>query len=82
MTDSRWRAPREDGATLVVPAWHQLPDLIAENLRTIQQSSLRWQDRSLAEVRQLAWDGASQQLSKWDDELGWLSKALESTTGL
>ncbi len=77
MTDSRWHAPREDGATLVVPAWRQLPDLIAENQRSIQQSTLRWQDRCLADVRQLAWDGAQQQLSKWGDELGWPTPALQ-----
>lgn len=77
MTDSRWHAPREDGATLVVPAWRQLPDLVAENHRSIQQSSLRWQDRSLADIRQLAWEGANQQLSKWCHELGWPSKPLQ-----
>ena len=77
MTDSRWHAPREDGATLVVPAWRQLPDLIVENQRNIQQSSLRWQDRSLAEVRQLAWDGALQQLSKWGDEFSWPTPSLQ-----
>jgi len=77
MTTSRWRAPREDGATLVVPAWQHLPDLIAENQRSIQQSSLRWKERSFAEVRQLAWDGLSNQIAHWAGELGWKSHALQ-----
>lgn len=77
MTASRWRAPREHGATLVVPAWQHLPDLIAENQRSLAQSSLRWKDRSLAEVRQLARDGLNTQLAQWAGELGWSSPALQ-----
>lgn len=76
MTDSRWRAPREDGTTLVVPAWQHLPELIAENQRSLTQSSLRWKDRSLAEVRQLAWDGLNIELTRWAGELGCSSPAL------
>lgn len=76
MTTSRWHAPREDGATLVVPAWQHLPELTAENQRSLAHSSLRWKDRTLAEVRQLAWEGASNLLAQWTGELGWSSPPL------
>ncbi|HQR08783.1 MAG TPA: hypothetical protein PLN21_18295 [Gemmatales bacterium] len=77
MTDSRWRAPREDGATLVVPTWQHLPQLIAENQRSLAQSPLRWKDRTLADVRQLASDGLNTQLSQWAGELGWTSSPIK-----
>jgi hypothetical protein len=53
MKESRWRAPHEDGAVLVVPGWDELPGLVERNQQLIQQSSLRIGGKSLAEFRSL-----------------------------
>lgn len=76
MTASRWHAPREDGATLVVPDWQALPDLIEENQHALAHSQLHWGNQSLAESRQLAWDGAKQALGECASEFGWDSPPL------
>lgn len=76
MTIPRWRAPREDGAALVVPSWKDLPDLITENQRLVQQSALRFGDRTLAEARQLAHDNADQEINSGAKQLGWQGAPL------
>lgn len=54
MTQSRWQAPSEQGAVLVVPSWKELPDLISRNRQLLQSSRLVIDGQSLRELRQLA----------------------------
>src|SRR5207302_4275452 len=59
MTQSQWRAPREDGAVLVVPRWDDLPGLVGQNQHVIKQSPLRLGGLSLTELR----EGAEEELT-------------------
>lgn len=54
MSSSRWRAPREQGAVLVVPAWDTLADVIAENDKLVASNVLSLDGWSLPELRELA----------------------------
>ncbi len=54
MSSSRWRAPREQGAVLVVPAWDTLADVIAENDKLVANNALSLEGKSLPELRELA----------------------------
>jgi hypothetical protein len=54
MSSSRWRAPREQGAVLVVPAWDTLADVIAENDKLVASNVLSLEGKSLTELRELA----------------------------
>lgn len=54
MSSSRWRAPREQGAVLVNPAWDELADVIAENNKLLASNVLSLEGKSLPELRELA----------------------------
>jgi hypothetical protein len=71
MTQSRWRAPREDGAVLVSPSWADLPGLVEVNQQVLKRSPLQLDGMSLADLRQMA-----------AQELGALSPAYGATLGL
>lgn len=76
MSASRWRAPKEDGACLVVPSWEELPGLVAANQKLLQAANIRLGDRQLADARQLAWESLQQVVSQWAAWAGVESKAL------
>jgi hypothetical protein len=78
MSGPRWRAPREDGATLVVPEWEQLPSLIEENQRLVSQSKLVLDGKPLTALRQWANTSALTELEHWYADLGWPAPSLKS----
>jgi hypothetical protein len=71
MTQTRWRAPREDGAVLVSPSWADLPGLVEANQQALKQSPLQLAGVSLADLRQMA-----------ASELGALSQQYGAALGL
>lgn len=77
MSGSRWRAPREDGATLVVPDWQHLPELVTQNQHWVETSPLKWGSRTLHEIRDLALSSAQTELNRWQQALPWSNAPLQ-----
>jgi hypothetical protein len=75
MTASRWRAPKESGSTLVVPAWDELPKLVADNLELLRSSNIKIGDFTLTEARQLAEESLQQVAQHWE---AWAGLAVTS----
>lgn len=65
MSHSRWRAPREQGAVLVVPTWQELPALVAHNREQLDQLQLTIGQVPYQEARRLAWDSIQQATQHW-----------------
>jgi len=70
MTQPRWRAPREDGALLVAPAWEELLGLVERNQRLIEQSPLRMAGHSLLDFRGQVAGELNDQAAQYAAEMG------------
>ncbi|HMO36662.1 MAG TPA: hypothetical protein PKA06_11520, partial [Gemmatales bacterium] len=65
MTVTRWRAPVEQGASLIVPSWEQLPEQVEANQSLLKNQSLTLAGYSLEQARQLADTSLQQALQQW-----------------
>ncbi|HMP16158.1 MAG TPA: hypothetical protein PKD72_03975 [Gemmatales bacterium] len=77
MTVTRWRAPVEQGASLIVPSWEQLPEQVEANQSLLKNQSLTLAGYSLEQARQLADTSLQQALQQWAAWAGASSQPLK-----